>query len=153
MSKSAVLCGFFHICLRNSWRKTLSFVHWFVQVNRQKTTVKKKIIYFLKNYVASLFTFFEKVFRCKVLKTLIFLLAWSSIHSIGILFFTGRKYVDLVDISNIGRGRNFCGITARKVCICGYSGRGCGKMQTRITPDTDTFYAVYLYKITKAVST
>ena len=33
----------------------------FVQVNRQKTTVKKKITYFLKNYVASLFTFFEKV--------------------------------------------------------------------------------------------
>ena len=31
-------------------------------VNRQKTTVKKKITYFLKNYVASLFTFFEKVF-------------------------------------------------------------------------------------------
>ena len=42
------------------------FVHWFVQVNRQKTTVKKKIIYFLKNYVASLFTSFEKVLAiCK----------------------------------------------------------------------------------------
>ena len=138
----------------------------------------------MKNYVASLFAFFEKVFvicdffyrsvlRCKVLKTLIFLFAWSYIHSIGILFFTGRKYVDLVDISNIGRGRNFCGITARKACICGYSGphfpasgmnakryevplrihSGCEKMQTRITPDTDTFYAVCLYKITKAVST
>ena len=35
------------------------FVHWFVQVNRQKTTVKKKITYFLKNYVASLFAIFE----------------------------------------------------------------------------------------------
>ena len=31
------------------------FFHWFVQVNRQKTTVKKKITYFFKNYVASLF--------------------------------------------------------------------------------------------------
>ena len=41
-------------------------VHWFVQVNRQKTTVKKKITYFLKNYVASLLTSFEKVLAiCK----------------------------------------------------------------------------------------
>ena len=46
------------------------FVHWFVQVNRQKTTVKKKITYFLKNYVASLFTFFEKAFAiCKLFNT------------------------------------------------------------------------------------
>ena len=37
------------------------FVHWFEQVNRQKTTVKIKITYFLKNYVASLFLIFEKV--------------------------------------------------------------------------------------------
>ena len=37
------------------------FVHWFVQVNRQKTTVKKKITYLLKKNVASLFTIFEKV--------------------------------------------------------------------------------------------
>ena len=37
------------------------FSHWFVQINRQKTTVKNKRAYFLKNYVASLFTIFEKV--------------------------------------------------------------------------------------------
>ena len=43
--------------------------------------------------------------RCKVLKPLIFLFVWSSIHSIGIFFFAGRKYVDLVVISNIGMGR------------------------------------------------
>ena len=48
-------------------RKVNFFVHWFVQVNRQKTTVKKKKTYFLKNYVASLFIFFEKVFPiCRI---------------------------------------------------------------------------------------
>ena len=37
-----------------------------MQVNREKTTVKKKITYFLENCVASLFTIFEKVFAiCK----------------------------------------------------------------------------------------
>ena len=57
----------------------------FVQVNRQKTTVKKKITFFLKNYVASLFTIFEKVFaickffyrsmfRCNVLRPFVFYL-------------------------------------------------------------------------------
>ena len=55
-----------------------------MQVNRQETIVKKKISHFLKNYVASLLTFFEKVFaiynffysvfRCKVLRRFIFYL-------------------------------------------------------------------------------
>ena len=51
--------------------------------SRQNITVNLKITYFLKNYVASLFTFFEKsiwnlqifyrqVFRCKVLRSFIF---------------------------------------------------------------------------------
>ena len=45
--------------------KKFIFFYGFVQVNRQKTTIKKKT-YFLKNYVASLFTIFEKVFAiCK----------------------------------------------------------------------------------------
>ena len=38
------------------------FVYGFVQVNKQKSTVKKEMTYFLKNYVASSFTIFEKVF-------------------------------------------------------------------------------------------
>ena len=61
------------------------FLHWFVQVNRQKTAVKKKITYFLKGYVASLSTFFWKslcnfqifyrsVFGCKVLRLSVFYL-------------------------------------------------------------------------------
>ena len=61
------------------------FVHWFVQVSRQKTTVKKKITCFPKNYAAFLFTVFEKglaiskffyrsVFRCKVFRTFVFYL-------------------------------------------------------------------------------
>ena len=40
--------------------------------SRQKTTIKMKITNFLKNYVASLFTFFEKVFAiCKFLSTVL----------------------------------------------------------------------------------
>ena len=39
----------------------LYFLRIDLQVNTQKTTVKKKISYFLKNYVAALSTFFEKV--------------------------------------------------------------------------------------------
>ena len=34
-------------------------LHGFVQVNRQKTTVKKKITDFIKIYVASLFIFLK----------------------------------------------------------------------------------------------
>ena len=62
------------------------FVHLILQVNRQKTTMKKKIT-FLKNYVPFLFTFYEKVFaiskisnfyrsvfRCKVLRLFVFYL-------------------------------------------------------------------------------
>ena len=55
-----------------------------MQVNRQKTTLKEKITHSLKNYVAFLFTFFEKVFaiskflttvfRCNVLKPFVFYL-------------------------------------------------------------------------------
>ena len=61
------------------------FVHWFVQVSIQKTIVKKKITYYLKNYVAYLFTIFEEslqfaiffyrsVFRYKVLRPFVFYL-------------------------------------------------------------------------------
>ena len=86
-------------------RKSSFFVYWFVQLNKQKTTLKKKISYFLKNCVASLFIFLEKVFAiCKFFtawcfETFCILFIWSSIHSIGI-FFAGRKCVDLVVIFN-----------------------------------------------------
>ena len=64
--------------LKTFLMKKFMFLHLFEQVNGQKTTVKKKkISFFKKNYVASLFTIFEKVlaickflygsvFRCKV---------------------------------------------------------------------------------------
>ena len=52
--------------LLNKFLTDKFFVHGFVQVNRQKTTVMKKTTHFLKNHVPSLFTFFEKVFPiCK----------------------------------------------------------------------------------------
>ena len=57
----------------------------FIYANKQtENTVKKKITYFLKNYVASLFTFSKKVcnfktfyrlvFKCKVLRPFVFYL-------------------------------------------------------------------------------
>ena len=74
-----------------------------MQVNCQKTTVKRKIAYFLKNYVASLFTIFEKVlaicnffhcsvFRCKVLSPFTFYLfevQWTVLLSLeaAIIFY------------------------------------------------------------------
>ena len=102
------------------------FVHWFAQVHRQKTTVKKKT-FFLKNYVASLFTFFEKVFPiCKFFTAwcldvrfwdLLYFICLKFKHSIGIFFFAERKCVDLVVI--FIKGRNFCGIftKSQKLCI------------------------------------
>ena len=97
------------------------FVHWYVQVNRQKATVKKKLTYFLEKLccffvhifwksLCDLQIFYHSMLRCKVFRPFLFLFVWSPIHSIGIFFFARRKYVDLVDISNVGRGRNFCGI-------------------------------------------
>ena len=57
--------------LKKFLAKNFIFCAFICAINRQKTTVKKKITYFLKNYVGSLFTFFEKVFTiCK------FLTAW-----------------------------------------------------------------------------
>ena len=110
----------------NNSRAQVSRLCYFLRIwlNRQKTAVKKKITYFLKNYVAYLFTFFKfmqifyvSVCRCKILRPFIFSFVWSSIHSIGI-FFARRKYADLVVISNIGRGGNFCGIfTISQSCV------------------------------------
>ena len=68
-NKKEQICSFMQICshlLKKFLMEKFFFVHWFVQVNRQTTTVKKKIIYFLKNYVACFFTIFEKVLAiCK----------------------------------------------------------------------------------------
>ena len=77
-----------------------------MQVNRQKTAVKKNITIF---YVAALFTFFEKLFAiCKFFTVMcldiwfsnLLYFIWSLIHSIDIFFFAGRKFVDLVVIFN-----------------------------------------------------
>ena len=56
-------------------------VHWFVQVNRQKTTGKMKITYFLKNYVASLF------FICKFLKIAFFTARYLDVRFWDLLYF------------------------------------------------------------------
>ena len=51
--------------------------------------------------------FYRLLLRCKVLRFFVFLFVWSSIHSIGILFFAGRKYVGLVVVSNKEREETF----------------------------------------------
>ena len=78
--------------------------------------------YFLKK--SSQFgNFLPLVERCKVLRAFIFLCVYifiiSSIHSIAIFFFAGRKYIHLVVISNIGWGRSFRGILTilQKLCL------------------------------------
>ena len=68
--------------------KKVPFLHWFVQVNRHETTVKRKITYFLKNYVASLFTFLEKVFAiCKFFTALcLHVRFWDLLYFICLKF-------------------------------------------------------------------
>ena len=57
--------------LNKFFTKNFSFCA-LICASRQKTTIKMKITNFLKNYVASLFTFFEKVFAiCKFLSTVL----------------------------------------------------------------------------------
>ena len=98
-------------------------------MNRQKTTVKKKITYFLKDYVASLFTFlkmssqFAKFLplgvQMKGFETFCILFVLSSIHSIGIFFFVRRKCVALVVILDREREETFAvSLKNRKSCVC-----------------------------------
>ena len=87
-------------------KKSHFFVHWSEQVNRQKITVKKKIIWFLKNDVASLFTFFEKVLEICTFFTDLCLDVrfWDLLYLICLkfnhFFFAVRKCVNLVVIFN-----------------------------------------------------
>ena len=86
LSKSAVLCEYVHIYYINSEWKSSFFVHWFVQVNRQKTTVKKEITYFFKNYVASLFL-------KKSLQSAIFFTTWClDVRFWDLLYFICLKF-------------------------------------------------------------
>ena len=104
------------------------FLHWFVQVNRQKTAVKKKITYFLKSYVASLSTFFEKVFAISKFFTalcldvrcwdFLYFICLSSVHSIGIFLFARRKCVELVNVFNKREETFAVSLLNRKSCVC-----------------------------------
>ena len=53
------------------------------------------------------------------IETFSILFAWSSIYSVGIFFFAGRKCVDLVVTFKQGKGRNFGGIFTKfqKLCL------------------------------------
>ena len=104
------------------------FVHWFVQVHRQKTTLKKKT-YFLKNHVASLFTFFEKVFAiCKYFTTRCLDVRFWGLLYVICLNFSPQYWYLLLRREKMrwfnsyfwqGKGRNFGGtLQNRKRCLC-----------------------------------
>ena len=74
-------------------KKKFIFCALFYPSKQTENTVKKKIIYFYKNYFASLFTFFQKVFakslyrsvfRCKVLRP--FLLYLLEVQSTVLIY-------------------------------------------------------------------
>ena len=104
-------------------------MHRFVYVNRQKTIVKKKIT-FLKNYVASLFKFFEKVFAiCKFFTSrCIDLRFWDLFYFICLKFSPQYSYrllrrerdcIDLVVIFNKRREETFAmSLQNRKSYVC-----------------------------------
>ena len=103
-------------------------MHGFVQVNRQKTTVKKNITYFLKNYVSSLFTFSKKVynlqifyhlvFRCKVLRPVVFYLFEVQSKVVASSSQVG-ECVDSLVIFNKGREETFmASLQNCKSCVC-----------------------------------
>ena len=123
------------------------FVHWFVQVNRQTTTVKKKIIYFLKNCCLFIHNFWKSPCNLQIFSTwcldvrfwdLLYLFAWSSIHSI--IFRSSHPEMFL------GKGVQFTGEqTCRSVIsikfLCKFieitHGRGCSPVNLQhifITP-------------------
>ena len=93
---------------RNSWRKTLFFAHWFASKytenyceEENKLFFEKLCCFFIHIFWKShciLPIFYRWVFRCKILKPLIFLFVRSSIHSIGTSSFAMRKYVESVVI-------------------------------------------------------
>ena len=93
-----------------------------MQVNRQKTTVKKKIAYFLKNYVTSLFIFFEKVFAiCKLFTARCLDVVFSDfLCSICLKLNPQYWYVaDLVVILNKATEETFAAsLQNRKSCAC-----------------------------------
>ena len=116
MSKPAVFCPH----LLNKFL-TEKFVHWFMQVNRHKTTVKKEITHILKNFVTSLFTFFEKFFAiCKFFT--------AQCLDVRFLYFTCLKFnpqyrylllcKEHVCWFGEGKGRNFCCIFTKSQKLC-----------------------------------
>ena len=105
--------------LLNKLKDKSFFLYWFVQGNRQKTTVKKKIAYFLKNYVASLFIFFEKVFAiCKLFTARCLDVTFSDfLCSICLRLNPQYWYVaDLVVILNKAREETFAA-SLQKLCL------------------------------------
>ena len=123
MSKSAVLYG--SVLMENFIFCTLTWTSKLPKKYREEENnlfFWKIICFFIQNFWKSLCNLrilYRLVFRCKVLRPFVFLFVWSSIHSIGIFFFAGRKCVDLVVIFNKGREETFAvSLQYRKSCVC-----------------------------------
>ena len=97
------------------------FLHWFVPVNRQKNTAKKKITYFLKKHVTSLFTFLQKVFAICKFFTLVFygpfLFYLFEVQSTVLYLLRREKIIDLVVIF---KGTIFCRIFTKSQKSCSH---------------------------------
>ena len=104
------------------------FLHWFVQVNWQETALKKKITYFLKTYVASLSTFFEKVFAVSKFFTAqcLDVRCWDFLYFICLKFSPQYWYLPLCKekmcwfgVFNKKREETFAvSLQNRKSCVC-----------------------------------
>ena len=114
--------------LNKQLTEKIHFLHWFVLVRRQKSTVKKKKTYFLKKYVASLFTFSKKVFAIFKFFTAWYLNErfWNFLYFICLKFdpqdryflFAGRKCVHLAVLFNERREETFAvSLQNRKSCV------------------------------------
>ena len=103
-------------------------MYWFAKVNRQKITLQNKITYFLKKHVASLFTFFEKVFAICIFYTARFLDVrfWDLLYFIRLKFSPQYWYLLLrrekmcwfSSYFKQGKGRNFCSIFRKSQNLC-----------------------------------
>ena len=98
------------------------FVRWFVQVNRQKITVKKKITenyckirrkYFLKNYVSSLLTVFENVLA---ICNFFFTARCLDVRLLDLLYFICLKFNPQYCYLQKQSSRVFLGIGVLKIC-------------------------------------
>ena len=102
------------------------FVHWFMQVNKQKTTVKKKIAYFSKIMLLLYSQFLKRFLQFAIFFTTrcLDVRFWDLLYFIHLMFnpqywYLLLHFVDLVVIFNKGREETFAvSLWNCKSCVC-----------------------------------